>query len=61
MDYPDESHVGTIKDESLARKVEHSLDVIHQALAEFKYVILWSRAFDCCDLRGVNLAHETLG
>jgi len=36
MDYIDESPVDGIKDKDLARKVEHSLNVIKQALAEYK-------------------------
>jgi len=53
MDYTEESPVGSIKDESLARKVEHSLDIIHQALAEYKLegvALSFNGGKDCCVL-----------
>jgi len=53
MDYLDESPVDSIKDKDLARKVEHSLDVIKQALAEFKLegvALSFNGGKDCCVL-----------
>lgn len=53
MDYFEESPVGSIKDEALARKVEHSLEIIHKALAEYKLegvALSFNGGKDCCVL-----------
>jgi len=53
MDYMDESPVDSIKDKELATKVEHSLDVIKRALADYKLegvALSFNGGKDCCVL-----------
>lgn len=53
MDYPDESHIGSIKDEGLIKRLEHSLDIIKRALADYKLegvALSFNGGKDCCVL-----------
>jgi len=53
MDYLDESPVAIIKDKDLAKKVEHSLNIIKQALADFTLegvALSFNGGKDCCVL-----------